>query len=123
RRLDSGSKELACPDIRVWVATDKHAKGDLRLTAVKRLAERTAANIPDRDDVAGFGADVDEIAAVNPRVTASKTVLTAPRDDNGWNGQENSCFQGSGFRVQGSRFGSGFKVQGSGNQEPCTVNR
>ena len=68
-------------------ASGQQANGDLRLTAVKRQAERTTANIPDLDDVAGFGADVDEVAAVNPRVTASKTILTARGDDNRWNSQ------------------------------------
>src|SRR4030095_1292478 len=115
RRLDAGSQELSCANLRVRVTSGQQAKGDLRLTAVKRQAERTTANIPDRDDVASSGADVDQIAAVDPRVTASKTILTARGDDNCWNSQGNSWFrvQGSGFKV---RFpGSKFKVQATKN--------
>jgi hypothetical protein len=118
RRLDSASEELSCANVRLRVASGEHAKGDLRLTAVKRTAERTTASIPDRDDVAGIGADVDEIAAVDPRVTASKAILTARGDDNGWDGQENSWFRVSGFRVQGSVLGSKFKVQATKNPHP-----
>src|SRR5207247_3207853 len=64
------------------VAAAQKTKRDLRLRAEERLAQNRVAFIANGNDAAGLGVfGIDDVAAVEPRMTAADAVRSAPAND------------------------------------------
>jgi hypothetical protein len=60
------------------LAVDQHAQRDLRSIAEQRRPQHLAARAADLDDVAGGGARIGDVSAVDPRVATAQPFF-APR--------------------------------------------
>ena len=78
RRFDAACDQ---GDIRRLLAFREHTERDLRRVAVERAADDAPAGILDDDDVARGGACVGDVGAINPRMAAAESVLSARADD------------------------------------------
>ena len=85
RRLDARANQRLVGRL---LAVRQHADGDLRAIAEERLAERAPARTADEHPIAGRRAHVGHVGAVDPRMTAAKTLFAARGENDGRNHPE-----------------------------------